>query len=61
MALGRLLPKKSGGDRVIGLLTMLTRVWSLAREEDVRSWSSSAEPALGAAVRGNSALREAFL
>ena len=40
---------------------MLTRVWSLVREEDVRSWSSSAEPAWDAAIRGNSALREAFL
>ena len=61
MILGRLLAKKSGGDRVIGLLTMLTRVWSLAREEDVRSWSSSSEPAWDAAVQGNAALREAFL
>eukprot|EP00959_Pyramimonas_sp_CCMP1952_P266738 5576813-Pyramimonas_sp.AAC.1 len=49
MVLGRPLPKKSGGDSVIGLLAMLTRVWPLAREEDVRSWSSSAEPAWDAA------------
>eukprot|EP00959_Pyramimonas_sp_CCMP1952_P319638 6688304-Pyramimonas_sp.AAC.1 len=29
---GRLLPKKVSGDRVIGLLSMIARIWSLARE-----------------------------
>eukprot|EP00959_Pyramimonas_sp_CCMP1952_P393851 8252784-Pyramimonas_sp.AAC.1 len=40
---------------------MLTRVWSAAREEDVRLWTSSSEPERDAAIRGNSALREAFV
>eukprot|EP00959_Pyramimonas_sp_CCMP1952_P309315 6473240-Pyramimonas_sp.AAC.1 len=30
MVVGRLLAKKSGGDRVIGLIAMLCRVWGLA-------------------------------
>eukprot|EP00959_Pyramimonas_sp_CCMP1952_P070252 1466988-Pyramimonas_sp.AAC.1 len=41
-------------------MAMLTRVWSLAREEDVRSWTSSSEQVRDAVTRRNSALREAF-
>eukprot|EP00959_Pyramimonas_sp_CCMP1952_P241868 5055622-Pyramimonas_sp.AAC.1 len=33
VVLGRLLPKKSSGDRVIGLMAMVTRLWSLSRDE----------------------------
>eukprot|EP00959_Pyramimonas_sp_CCMP1952_P406773 8525851-Pyramimonas_sp.AAC.1 len=36
MAVGRLLAKRSGGDRVVGLIAMLCRVWSLAREPCAR-------------------------
>eukprot|EP00959_Pyramimonas_sp_CCMP1952_P293161 6131345-Pyramimonas_sp.AAC.1 len=32
LVVGRLLAKKSGGDRVIGLIAMFCRIWSLARE-----------------------------
>eukprot|EP00959_Pyramimonas_sp_CCMP1952_P431849 9044162-Pyramimonas_sp.AAC.1 len=40
---------------------MFSRTWSLAREDEVRSWSMDSEPAWDAAISGNSALREVFL
>ena len=58
---GKLLGKKSGGDRVIGLMSMFSRTWPFARQDNVRSWSQVCEPAWDAAVAGNSALREVFL
>eukprot|EP00959_Pyramimonas_sp_CCMP1952_P333677 6987959-Pyramimonas_sp.AAC.1 len=61
LILGRLLPKKSNGDRIIGLVSMVGRLWSLIRKPYVRSWSASAEAHWDAAVRGNSSLREAFV
>eukprot|EP00959_Pyramimonas_sp_CCMP1952_P206611 4320662-Pyramimonas_sp.AAC.1 len=33
---GKLLGNKSGGDRVIGLIAMLARVWSMAREVEMK-------------------------
>eukprot|EP00959_Pyramimonas_sp_CCMP1952_P391121 8196628-Pyramimonas_sp.AAC.1 len=42
--IGRLLAKRGGGDRVIGLVTMICRVWSMAREEQMRQWSSDSAP-----------------
>eukprot|EP00959_Pyramimonas_sp_CCMP1952_P244608 5113125-Pyramimonas_sp.AAC.1 len=60
LVIGRLLPKKVSGDRVIGLISMLSRVWSMSREPWVRSWSSRSEPHWDAAVRSNSSLGEAF-
>eukprot|EP00959_Pyramimonas_sp_CCMP1952_P114766 2399296-Pyramimonas_sp.AAC.1 len=61
MVVGRLLANKSGGDRVIGLIAMLCRVWSLAREPCAREWSASLTSSWDAAIAGNSALREAYL
>eukprot|EP00959_Pyramimonas_sp_CCMP1952_P068875 1437691-Pyramimonas_sp.AAC.1 len=49
LAIGRLLPKKVSGGRVISLISMLSRVWSMSREPWVRSWSSRSEPHWGAA------------
>eukprot|EP00959_Pyramimonas_sp_CCMP1952_P177442 3708894-Pyramimonas_sp.AAC.1 len=37
LVVGKLLGKKSGSDRVIGLMSMFSRTWSRAREDDVRS------------------------
>eukprot|EP00959_Pyramimonas_sp_CCMP1952_P013939 294860-Pyramimonas_sp.AAC.1 len=39
VCLGRLLPKKSSGDRVIGILPMFCRLWSLARDDLSKQWS----------------------
>eukprot|EP00959_Pyramimonas_sp_CCMP1952_P431307 9033216-Pyramimonas_sp.AAC.1 len=61
MVVGRLLAEKSGGDRVIGLIAMPCRVWSLAREPCAREWSASLTASWDAAIAGNSALREAYL
>ena len=60
LVIGRLLGKKSGGERVIGLLSMLTRVWSQARELEVKQWGAASAPEWDAAVPGNSALHEAL-
>ena len=38
-AVGRLLGKKSGGDRVMGLLATFCRLWSMAREGQMRQWA----------------------
>eukprot|EP00959_Pyramimonas_sp_CCMP1952_P095115 1989012-Pyramimonas_sp.AAC.1 len=60
--LGRLLPLKAEGQfRVIGLIRVLCRVWSLAREPVVQSWAQADQPGWDAAVRGNSSLKEAFM
>eukprot|EP00959_Pyramimonas_sp_CCMP1952_P015952 337208-Pyramimonas_sp.AAC.1 len=50
IVIGRLLAKKSGGDRVIGLVAMLCRVWSLAREFHAKAWASDTSPSWDAAV-----------
>eukprot|EP00959_Pyramimonas_sp_CCMP1952_P330907 6929475-Pyramimonas_sp.AAC.1 len=50
----QLIPKKQTGDRAIGILTMVARLWSLLREPLVRSWSSQKIAAWDAAVEGNS-------
>eukprot|EP00959_Pyramimonas_sp_CCMP1952_P056290 1175762-Pyramimonas_sp.AAC.1 len=42
---GKLLAKKTVGQfRVIGLICMICRVWSLAREPVVQSWAASSQP-----------------
>eukprot|EP00959_Pyramimonas_sp_CCMP1952_P299891 6272579-Pyramimonas_sp.AAC.1 len=56
-----MLRKKSSGDRVIGLLSMVARVWGLAREPLVKTWAAESEPGWGAAVSGHVALRDAFM
>eukprot|EP00959_Pyramimonas_sp_CCMP1952_P148013 3097393-Pyramimonas_sp.AAC.1 len=60
---GKLLGKKSGGDRVIGLIAMLCRVWSMAREVQMKEWSAlqAETDHWDAAIAGNCALREAFV
>eukprot|EP00959_Pyramimonas_sp_CCMP1952_P206442 4317403-Pyramimonas_sp.AAC.1 len=60
ITLGRLLPKKTEGDRLIGLLSMFSRLWSLIREPVIRQWSDSSAPYWDTAAKGNAALREAF-
>eukprot|EP00959_Pyramimonas_sp_CCMP1952_P079941 1671381-Pyramimonas_sp.AAC.1 len=59
--LGRMLPKKSPGNRVIGLTHMICRIWSLSREPLIREWASAGQPDWEAAIAGNSALREPHL
>eukprot|EP00959_Pyramimonas_sp_CCMP1952_P134833 2821573-Pyramimonas_sp.AAC.1 len=61
LIIGRMLTKKVSGDRIIGLVAMFGRVWSMIREPLVRTWSTSAEQQWDAAIRGNSSLREAFV
>eukprot|EP00959_Pyramimonas_sp_CCMP1952_P434234 9092921-Pyramimonas_sp.AAC.1 len=40
---------------------MFSRLWSLIREPVVRQWSNSSAPYWDAAMKGNAALREAFV
>eukprot|EP00959_Pyramimonas_sp_CCMP1952_P157716 3297835-Pyramimonas_sp.AAC.1 len=61
LVVGKLIPKKSVGDRAIGLVSMLGRLWSMAREPVVRSWSKQSAQHWDAAVAGNSFLMEAYL
>eukprot|EP00959_Pyramimonas_sp_CCMP1952_P425919 8921177-Pyramimonas_sp.AAC.1 len=46
---------------VIGLLPLIARLWSQAREPWVRTWSQDCEAPWDAAIRGNAALQEVFL
>lgn len=52
--------KKPGGERLIGILAMLQRVWSKCREPVAKEWSFAINPFWDAAVAGNSPLREAL-
>eukprot|EP00959_Pyramimonas_sp_CCMP1952_P463442 9484926-Pyramimonas_sp.AAC.1 len=61
VTIGRLLGKKSGGDRIIGLISMINRLWSSSREDQMRAWAVQSAPHWDAAVAQNSALREAFV
>eukprot|EP00959_Pyramimonas_sp_CCMP1952_P086519 1809726-Pyramimonas_sp.AAC.1 len=58
---GRLLPKKAQGDRVIGILCMVCRIWSMIREDIMKPWTIDSSESWDAALAGNAALREAFL
>eukprot|EP00959_Pyramimonas_sp_CCMP1952_P162922 3406008-Pyramimonas_sp.AAC.1 len=40
LTIGTLLPKKVSGDRIIGMLPHLSRVWSQARESYVKQWTT---------------------
>eukprot|EP00959_Pyramimonas_sp_CCMP1952_P243298 5085645-Pyramimonas_sp.AAC.1 len=55
-----MLPKKSTGDRIIGIAPMICRLWSLIREPHVRMWTKEVTASWGAAIAGNSSLRQAF-
>ena len=55
------IPKKLGGDRTIGLLPMVTRVWATARDAQCMRWSVSMGPFWDTAIRGSSALRQALV
>eukprot|EP00959_Pyramimonas_sp_CCMP1952_P074305 1552726-Pyramimonas_sp.AAC.1 len=55
-----MLEKKSGGDRIIGLVGTIPRVWSNSRDPWISAWSTDTQPFWGAAVAGNAALREGF-
>eukprot|EP00959_Pyramimonas_sp_CCMP1952_P042050 879246-Pyramimonas_sp.AAC.1 len=59
--LGRLLPKRAGGDRIMGLLPIACRLYTLIREPHIKCWSCDTATEWDAAVAGKSALQEAFL
>ena len=44
LVVGRLLGKKSGGERVIEVFSMFTRCWSVLREAAMRDWSPPPPP-----------------
>eukprot|EP00959_Pyramimonas_sp_CCMP1952_P431893 9045167-Pyramimonas_sp.AAC.1 len=48
-------------DSAIGLLTWLGHLWSRMRSRPAEAWASARSGPWDAAVRGNSALREALL
>eukprot|EP00959_Pyramimonas_sp_CCMP1952_P292368 6114640-Pyramimonas_sp.AAC.1 len=52
--------KKDNGDRIIGLLPEIARMWSMCREDTAREWNLECSAPWDAAVRGNSAPREAY-
>eukprot|EP00959_Pyramimonas_sp_CCMP1952_P209497 4383051-Pyramimonas_sp.AAC.1 len=56
-----MLPRKSSGDRVIGLAPMMCRLWSLIRDPHGRIWTKEVTASWDAALADNSSLREAFL
>eukprot|EP00959_Pyramimonas_sp_CCMP1952_P199228 4167277-Pyramimonas_sp.AAC.1 len=61
LILGRLLPKGTSGDRIIGLAPLLGRLRPPIREPLVRDWPAEIEGGWDAAISGGSSLREAYL
>eukprot|EP00959_Pyramimonas_sp_CCMP1952_P454062 9469293-Pyramimonas_sp.AAC.1 len=49
LTIGRMLEKKSGGDRIMGLVGMTPRVSSKLREPWIQAWSIDSQPFWGAA------------
>ena len=56
-----LLGKPGGGERPIGLLCMLLRLYARVRRPQTRSWSAKWAEHWDDAVRGSSSLRSALL
>ena len=56
-----MIPKKTAGDRAIGLVSLLGRLWSLTRGPTAKSWTTESACHWDAAPPGNSCLQEAFL
>ena len=56
-----LLPKPQGGERPIGLLPFLMRLFLRMQRESTRDWADSASGEWDTAVRKSSALRAALL
>ena len=56
-----LLPKPQGGERPIGLLPFLMRLFCRMQREETRSWADGAQGEWDTAVRKSSALRAALL
>eukprot|EP00959_Pyramimonas_sp_CCMP1952_P383259 8030874-Pyramimonas_sp.AAC.1 len=58
------MPRHRGtGDRIIGILKPLARVWSMCRQPEVAEFmgNGNKNAPWDAAIAGNAALREAFL
>eukprot|EP00959_Pyramimonas_sp_CCMP1952_P322096 6739979-Pyramimonas_sp.AAC.1 len=51
--------KKDNGDRILGLVTMVARLWPMTREEHVQQWNRYYFAHWDAIAKGNSAIREA--
>eukprot|EP00959_Pyramimonas_sp_CCMP1952_P267152 5585455-Pyramimonas_sp.AAC.1 len=60
LTVGAMRAKKDNGDRIIGLSPEIARLWSMCREDTVREWNLECSAPCAAAVRGNSALKEAY-
>eukprot|EP00959_Pyramimonas_sp_CCMP1952_P231717 4843060-Pyramimonas_sp.AAC.1 len=56
-----LLRKKAGGDRAIGPLPEVVKLWSKVRSEYTNEWVVAMAGKWGAAIAGNSALKEALV
>ncbi|CAK0909797.1 unnamed protein product, partial [Prorocentrum cordatum] len=61
LALVSLLRKDAGGDRAIGSLPEVVKLWSKMRSECTIEWVAHMAGEWGAAVSGNSALQEALV
>ena len=54
-----LIPKASGGERAIGIIEWLARLWAHSEDECLDGWADPVHGPWDAAVRGSSALMEA--
>eukprot|EP00959_Pyramimonas_sp_CCMP1952_P404098 8467512-Pyramimonas_sp.AAC.1 len=59
LALVMLQPKPKG-DRALALITWFCRCWELLNRQQIREWVLGMQRKWGAAVAGNSCLREAM-
>ena len=57
----KLLPKASGGDRVIGLMNFFARLYSRTQRPQTRRWAAARGRAWDHAMAGSSSLRSAIL
>ena len=61
MVIASILPKPKGGDRILGLLPHLVRLWSRLRSQHTADWSEALCEHWVTAVRGSSALQAALI
>ena len=54
------IPKKLAGDRVIGLMAMLSRIWSKSRDSFMGTFNFESAPFWDTAIKGSSPLRAAM-
>ncbi|CAK0897887.1 unnamed protein product, partial [Prorocentrum cordatum] len=61
MVIAAVAPKPKGGDRILGLLPFLPKLWSKMRSADSLDWTVAMDEHWDTAIRGSSALQAALV